>query len=64
MGEPFIVATGDTVEVTLEGKDGIHEAIFEGIGTEDGRSVPVLIFRCGDDQYDWPLDKVAIEQTE
>lgn len=64
MGEQSIVATGDAVEVTLEDKDGIHEAIFEGIGTEDGGSVPVLVFRVGDDLYDWPLDKVSIEQAE
>jgi hypothetical protein len=64
MGEEGILATGETVEVTLEGKDGIHQAVFEGIGAADGGSAPVLVLRIDDDLYDWPLAEVAITQTE
>lgn len=61
MGELFVIQSGDAVNVALPGEDEAQDAIFEGIGTEDGEGTPTLILRSGSEQIAYPLDELRIE---
>lgn len=71
MSESFVIATGDAVKITYENE--VHDAIFEGICTEDhdgpnlagdAATPKDLIVRRGHNLFAYPLDAVLVEKLE